>query len=82
METTIMALTLDPRTAQAPKVQSVLTNHGCAIRARIGLHEQSSDFCSEKGLILLQLNSDLNEVEKLEKELLNLEGVKVKHMTL
>ncbi len=82
METTIMALTIDPRSAHAPQVQTVLTKHGCIIKTRIGLHETSSDSCSERGIILLHINSASDEVKELEKELLDVEGVTVKHMSL
>lgn len=82
METTIMALTIDPRNAHAPQVQTVLTKHGCSIKTRLGLHEASKNSCSETGLILLHIDSSLDEVKVLEKELIDVEGVKVKYMTL
>ena len=82
MKTTIMALTIDPRTSHAPEVQTVLTKHGCIIKTRIGLHEVQEDFCSERGLILLHINSDSDEVQQLEKELQDIEGITVKSMSL
>lgn len=82
MESTIMAITIDPRTSHAPQVQTVLTKHGCIIRTRLGLHEVRSASCSETGLIILHIHSELDEVKTLEKELLDVEGVKVKYMTL
>jgi hypothetical protein len=82
METTIMALTIDPRTAHAPQVQTVLTKHGCFIKTRLGLHEVSKDSCFDEGLVILHIYSDLDEVKILETELLDVEGVKVKYMTL
>lgn len=82
METAIMALTIDPRTAHAPQVQTVLTKHGCKIKTRIGLHEVTEDSCEDRGLILLHLNSDQEGIKDLERELYDVEGVKVKYMTL
>lgn len=82
METAIMALTIDPRSAHAPQVQTVLTKHGCIIKTRLGLHETSEDFCSERGLILLQLRSDSGEIKELEDELKDVEGVKVNYMII
>lgn len=78
METTIVAVTIDPRSVQVPQVQT----HGCIIKTRIGLQEVSKNSCSEEGLIILHINSSLEEVELLEKELLDVEGVKVKYMNL
>lgn len=82
METTIMALTIDPRSDHAPQVQTVLTKHGCIIKTRIGLHETSPDFCSERGIILLHITSKSDEIKELERELLDIEGVNVKYMSL
>jgi len=82
METTIMAVTIDPRSAHAPQVQTILTKHGCIIKTRLGLHEVNQNSCSEEGLIILHIHSSLDEIETLEKELLDVEGVKVKYMSL
>ncbi|MBC2580125.1 hypothetical protein [Clostridium sp. DJ247] len=82
METTIMALTIDPRSAHAPQVQTVLTKYGCIIKTRLGLHEVRKDSCSEVGLIILHLSASLDEVKQLENELCHVQGVKVKYMTL
>ena len=82
METIIMAVSIDPRSAHAPQVQTILTKHGCIIKTRLGLHEVSQNSCSEEGLIILHSHSSLDEIEVLEKELLDVEGVKVKYMSL
>ncbi|GLC31688.1 hypothetical protein [Clostridium omnivorum] len=82
METTIMALTIDPRADHAPQVQTVLTKHGCIIKTRLGLHEADENFCANRGLILLHVQGQKEDVNTLEKELEDVEGVKVKHMTL
>jgi hypothetical protein len=82
MENTIMAITIDPRSIHAPQVQTILTKHGCIIKTRLGLHEVSLASCSESGLIILHIHSSLDDIKVLEKELLDVEGVKVKYMTL
>lgn len=82
METTIMALSIEPRNIHAPEVQNILTKYGCIIKTRLGLHEVTSDSCSENGLILLHICSDPSEVKTLEKDLLGVKGVSVKYMTL
>ncbi|NFG24535.1 hypothetical protein FDB23_13355 [Clostridium botulinum] len=82
METIIMAVTIDPRSAHAPEVQTILTKHGCIIKTRIGLHEVSKNSCSEQGLIILHIHSSLEEIKVLDNDLLKIDGVKVKYMTL
>jgi len=82
METTIMAVAIDPRSEHAPQVQTVLTKHGCIINTRLGLHEASKDHCSNRGLIILHINGETEQFSDLKRELEDVEGVKVKHMTI
>jgi hypothetical protein len=82
MEIIIMAITVDLRTNNAPKVQEVLTKHGCIIKMRLGLHETSSKMCSERGLILLQLCGEDDEVKALKEDLVSVQGVKLNTMTI
>lgn len=77
-----MAVTIDPRSAHAPQVQTVLTKYGCIIKTRLGLHEVSQNSCSEAGLIILHIHSSLDEIKVFENDLLDVEGVKVKYMSL
>lgn len=79
-DSTIMAILVDKRTDAAPKVQKVLTEHGCIIKTRLGMHESKS--CADEGMIILDLTADNNEVDTLEKELKAINGVKVKSMLL
>lgn len=77
----IMAILVNHRTSNALKIQDSLTKHGCAIKMRLGLHE-TGDFCSEDGLILLQLCGEAEEIKKLKDELNALEGIKAECITL
>lgn len=82
MENVIMAVSITPRTVNAADVQSVLTKHGCIISTRLGIHEISPVMCSENGLVLLHIYSEIGEVKKLESDLLKIDGIKVKYMAL
>lgn len=77
---TIMAVLLDKRTDSAQTVQEVLTEHGCIIRSRIGLHQITE--CTEECLIILHLCGSDQEIEKLEKDLDVIHRVKVKKMKI
>jgi len=59
------------------KVQSLLTEFGCSIKTRIGMHE-AGDKCGTDGLIVLNLTGDKGEMEKLDKALNELSSVKAK----
>jgi len=66
-----------------PDVQPLLTEYGCYIKTRIGLHEASDDqkTCSEEGLLVLELVKDAGDTaEELAKRLGEIGGVTVKTM--
>ncbi|MEJ6951398.1 hypothetical protein [Natronospora cellulosivora (SeqCode)] len=76
--TTVMAVLIDKRTDAAPKVQEILTKHGCIIASRIGLHQTGE--CAEEGLIILHLFGSEEDNKKLEDELNSVHRVKVEKM--
>ncbi|WBW99542.1 hypothetical protein [Oceanirhabdus sp. W0125-5] len=82
MECTIMAIAINPRTKAAPTVQEILTKHGCIIKTRLGLHEVSETTCSQRGLVLLQLKQDAENIEQLKTDLTNIDGVTVNTMVI
>ncbi|MCX7615237.1 MAG: hypothetical protein N2Z65_05745, partial [Clostridiales bacterium] len=61
MSKIIMGIQLKERVEHAPKIQEILTKHGCSINTRIGLHNASHDSCSPHGLILLEFIEGANE---------------------
>lgn len=78
---TIMAIKLDKRRSEATLVQETLTEFGCLIKVRLGLHE-AGKYCSEEGIILLQLDGDKKEIGKFAASLKKKCGVKVNIMEI
>lgn len=69
---------LDQRHETAIEVQNLLTQYGCFIGTRVGLHQTSTDFCSEQGLIILEFINDAEkEAQELEKALSTVNNVKL-----
>lgn len=79
---TIMAILQENRVETAPKVQDILTEFGCYIRVRLGLHDAAVDQCTNTGLILLQLCGEGIPVKDMEAKLRAIPHVKVKSMTM
>lgn len=77
----IMAIILNNRVKNAVKLQDVLTESGCIIRTRLGLHE-AGEACVNEGLIILQLAGSDEEIGALEKKLNGVDGVKAKSMRI
>lgn len=83
MSKVIMGIKVGHRHAEATAVQNALTDYGCFIKTRLGLHTATDDrsVCNEDGLILLELINDCStEAKELEAKLAGLEGVEVRTM--
>jgi len=76
----LMGIVIGDRRKFAPEVQKVLTEFGCIIKMRIGLHEGIENSCSNEGFIMLNLNDDDKEINKFIKKLENIESVRVKNI--
>ena len=82
MNTTIMAIALEGRNRFAPNLQEILTEHGCIISMRLGLHETSKNLCADRGLILLQLCGEEEEISDLKEDLSKIEDIKINTMSI
>jgi hypothetical protein len=76
----VVGIHVTDRVQKVPEVQRVLTEYGCYIRTRIGLHEAHENFCSPNGLILLDMLFDKEACGELVEKLSALEGIEVKTM--
>ena len=79
-EIRILGVIINDRQKEAGKVQSVLTEFGCSIKTRLGLHEVSNELCSSSGLLLLELTGEVSQMDKLENELKKIEGTQTQRM--
>lgn len=59
---TILGVHVAQRTKHTAKVQKILSDFGCSIRTRVGLHEAGDGFCSPNGLILLEVVDRVGEL--------------------
>lgn len=73
MTTTIIGISLENRLEEAVQFQKIITNFGCEIRTRIGLHPSNPEICSSRGIILLEvygeaeyLINELSEIWKIQ----------------
>lgn len=77
--TTIFGIKLDNRTQTAVDFQKVLTNYGCSIKTRLGLHDVHNNVCAPNGLILLEVIND-EEAAKMKEELLGIPNLELQSM--
>lgn len=76
----IIGIQVTDRVHHANQVQQVLTDYGCNIKTRIGLHETSQGQCSPNGLLLIEIYGDINIAEQVHDKLNAIDGVTAKMM--
>lgn len=76
--TVIIGVKLSNKEDNAVEFQKILTKFNCIIKVRLGINS-TSIFCSNTGIILLQIDNDEDSL-KVEKELLNIDGIEIQRM--
>ena len=80
--TTIFGIRLSDRIKNSTQLQDLLTEYGCIIKTRIGLHDTSCGVCSPYGIILLEVINDEERIEGMINGLQKVQGVKFNIMEL
>jgi hypothetical protein len=78
----IIGLRVNHRVGNVPKLQEALTKFGCHIKLRVGLHETGENFCSDDGVIMLQVCGKEEEVKEMVDFFNGLDGICAKLMDL
>lgn len=58
MTTTIIGVNLENRLETAIEFQKIITEFGCEIRTRIGLHSAEQNICCNRGIVLLEADGN------------------------
>ena len=78
----IIGIRVNHRVANAVGLQELLTKFGCNIKLRVGLHETSEKYCSDDGVIMLQVCGEKADLEAMLAALNAVEGIKAKMLEL
>ncbi|QNU67200.1 hypothetical protein EHE19_001200 [Ruminiclostridium herbifermentans] len=78
----VMSVLTNKRVENVNEMQRVLTESGCIIKTRLGIHDAGEDFCSNEGLIILHLVGSEKEIESLEQKLNEIPGIKAQNSRL
>ena len=79
---TLLIFSLENRRNEAVKVQKILTDFGCIIKTRLGIHDGVLDKCSNTGLIILELVGAKAQIRDLERRLKAVKSIRVKLVVL
>jgi hypothetical protein len=77
----ILGIKIIDRIKEAGLTQKILSQHSSIIATRLGFHEVTDEICSREAYIVLHLNGDPADSEKLRSELETLGGVEIREMT-
>ncbi len=78
MERTILVILIDKRKEAAVTAQKILTEWGCLIKTRLGLHDGVLDKCSNSGLIICEMVGEKEKIKEMTRKLNLLDGVTAK----
>jgi hypothetical protein len=76
MAKSILLILVGKRKESAVTVQKILTEWGCMIKTRLGIHDGILDNCSDEGLIILELVGEDKNKEEMARKLNLLPEVK------
>jgi len=77
-----LILKISNRYHQGVKLQEILTEYGCEIKTRLGIHETGEEYCSAEGIIVLELIGEKRKLDELQKKLGELDGVTMKYVEI
>ena len=71
-----MMVRINDRDHTAVHVQEILTEYGCCVRMRLGLHDEgTNNVCMPSGVLILQLCTEKAKAKELETKLNAVENV-------
>lgn len=76
----VIGIHISDRMTNASSVQEILTEYGCNIKTRLGLHDASEDSCAPGGLMLLQITGGEDKADEIIHRLSLLKSIKAKKM--
>ncbi len=82
MDVRVCLILIDKRKKNAITVQKILTEWGCLIKTRLGIHPGTLEDCTDTGLIFLELVGEKEKHEEMVRKLNLLDGVEAKLIEL
>jgi hypothetical protein len=81
IKTTVFGIKLKHRMKNSLGLQEVLTEFGCNVKTRIGLHHVTDGVCSPDGIILLEVIGDDSTIESFEAKIKAISGAELQKMS-
>ena len=82
MKKNVILILVSNRSKSAITVQKLLTEYGCIIKTRLGIHDGVENVCSECGLVMIELAGSDKKAKELYNKLSVVKGVSAKLASL
>jgi ribose 5-phosphate isomerase len=82
MEKTVLIVLIGNRKEAAVTIQKILTDWGCTIKTRLGIHDGVLDNCTNSGLLILDIVGQKEKNEEMTRKINLIHGVKAQLVTL
>ena len=82
MEKTVLIVLIGNRKEAAVTIQKILTDWGCTIKTRLGIHDGVLDNCTTSGLLILDIVGQKEKNEEMTRKINLIHGVKAQLVTL
>src|SRR5664279_325591 len=76
----VLGIKIIDRIKEAGLTQGILSKNASVITTRLGFHEVTDEVCSREAYIILHLNGNQAETDKLTSELKKLDGIELREM--
>ena len=76
----IIGVHVTERLQRVRQVQDIMSEYGCNIKTRLGLHEVGENFCSPNGLLVLEMVGSDETIDKFVEKMTAIEGIEIKKM--
>lgn len=76
----ILGILVTNRVEKTLDVQKILTEYGCNIKTRLGMHDVDATSCSPSGLLLLETYGEEATILAMEEKLRAIGGLEVQKM--
>lgn len=77
--TTILGLKTENRFKSSECIQKILTDYGCFIKTRLGIHDIGEGKCPKYALMIIEIPNDEKAVI-IANHLLNTDGIEIQRM--
>jgi hypothetical protein len=76
----IIGVLVTDRVQKILDVQKILSEYGCYIKTRLGMHDVDATSCSPTGLLILETFGDEGKILEMESKLKGITGIVVQKM--